>query len=57
MVPPPCFDPLKIGSALEGALVGKISPRAARFDPLKIGSALEGGAACCKQNARAVLTP
>ena len=34
------FDPLKIGSALEGACSGDAGPISG-FDPLKIGSALE----------------
>ena len=35
------FDPLKIGSALEGKEM-RNNPKLAGFDPLKIGSALEG---------------
>ena len=37
----PRFDPLKIGSALEGWRGQKRASLDRRFDPLKIGSALE----------------
>ena len=40
MVPPPCFDPLKIGSALEEVSAVAVGSTTG-FDPLKIGSAVE----------------